>query len=309
MKKMSTKDLISINQLCIDDLNNIFKLSTKLKKMKRAGTHHQLLRGKKLGMIFGKSSTRTRVSFQTGIFDLGGIGLFLNSSDLQIGRGEEIKDTAHVLSRYIDGIMIRTYDHKEVEELAGFSSIPVINGLTDLLHPCQVLSDVFTIMENKNGYLDDMKIVFVGDGNNVANSWLYAAMKLDLNLFIASPKGYEVNNRVLEESQKGIKSGKIIITNNPAEAAEDADVIYTDVWASMGQESEMEKRKKIFSPFQVNTELISKSKPDVSIMHCLPAHRGEEITAEVLDGKNSIIFEQAENRLHVQKAIMAMLMR
>lgn len=300
------KDLLSVYDLDRADFKIIFDKAAKLKRMLKAGECYLPLTGKTLGMIFDKSSTRTRISFEVGMFQLGGIALFLSSRDTQIGRGETIPDTARIMSRYLDGIMIRTYAQEAVEEFARYATIPVINGLTDLLHPCQILSDLFTIMEKKGTY-EGLKITYIGDGNNVANSWLNAAARLPFRLALACPENYAPNpfilKRAIQEAEKGVT-----LCLKPEEAAADADVIYTDVWASMGQETEKEKRAKIFKTYQVNKKLLESAKKDAIVMHCLPAHRDEEITAEVIDGPQSVVLDQAENRLHVQKAIMEILM-
>ena len=300
------KDLLSVYDLDRADFKIIFDKAAKLKRMLKAGEFYRPLTGKTLGMIFDKSSTRTRISFEVGMFQLGGIALFLSSRDTQIGRGETIPDTARIMSRYLDGIMIRTYAQEAVEEFARYATIPVINGLTDLLHPCQILSDLFTIMEKKGTY-EGLKITYIGDGNNVANSWLNAAARLPFRLAMAWPENYAqdpfIFKRAIQEAEKGVT-----LCLKPEEAAADADVIYTDVWASMGQEAEKEKRAKIFKTYQVNKKLLESAKKDAIVMHCLPAHRDEEITAEVIDGPQSVVMDQAENRLHVQKAIMEILM-
>jgi ornithine carbamoyltransferase len=300
------KDLLSLYDLNRADFDEIFRRSEKLKEMNKGGISYTPLKGKALGMIFDKSSTRTRLSFEVGIYQLGGISTFLTRRDIQLGRGETVPDTARVMSRYLDGITIRTFAQELVDELAKWATIPVINGLTDLLHPCQILADIFTIIEKKRRY-EGMKIAYVGDGNNVANSWINAAAKLPLYLTLACPPGYEPDEFIL---QRGIKDseGRLALLHSPADAVADADVIYTDVWASMGQEDEQEKRSVVFKDYQVNEELISYAKEDVIIMHCLPAHRGEEITDEVIEGPHSVVLDQAENRLHVQKAIMEILM-
>ena len=268
------------------------------------------LKQKKLGMIFEKSSTRTRVSFEVGIYELGGMALFLSSRDIQIGRGEPIRDTAKVLSRYIDSVMIRTYKQSDVEELASESTIPIINGLTDDTHPCQALGDLMTIIEKKSKP-DGLKLAFIGDGNNVAHSLGCLASKFKMHFAIATPKGYEMKPYIREyiESNAKQSGATITITHDPKEAVADADVIYTDVWASMGQEDESAKRIQIFQEYQVNEKLVSGAKKDFLFMHCLPAHRGEEVTAGIIDGSNSVIFDEAENRLHIQKAIMYSLMK
>ena len=304
MKKLSVKDLITVGDLTPEEIRRIFNLTFKLKKKNK-----KYLKDKTLGMIFEKSSTRTRVSFEVGMFQLGGTALFLSKNDLQLGRGETIKDTALVLARYLDGIMIRAYSHKNVLELAKYSSIPVINGLTDLLHPCQALSDFFTILEFK-GTVKNLKIGYIGDGNNVANSLVITAAKLGANITIASPEGYFINKAIEEQAREfAKKSGSVIIlSKDPLEAAKEADVLYTDVWVSMGQESEKEKKISIFQNYRIDSDLLKKAREDVIVLHCLPAHRGEEITDEVMDGSRSVIFDQAENRLHTQKAIMTLLM-
>ena len=300
------KDLLSVYDLDRADFKIIFDKAAKLKRMLNGGEFYMPLKGKTLGMIFDKSSTRTRISFEVGMFQLGGIALFLSSRDTQIGRGETIPDTARIMSRYLDGIMIRTYAQEAVEEFARYATIPVINGLTDLLHPCQIMSDLFTIMEKKGTY-EGLKIAYIGDGNNVANSWLNAAARLPFRLALACPENYAPNpfifKRAIQEAEKGVT-----LCLKPEEAVADADVIYTDVWASMGQEAEKEERAKIFKTYQVNKKLLESAKKDAIVMHCLPAHRDEEITAEVIDGPQSVVMDQAENRLHVQKAIMEILM-
>jgi ornithine carbamoyltransferase len=303
------KDFISIYDCSIEEINEILKLSEKLKRQLKEGVKHHLLKGKTLGMIFSKSSTRTRVSFEVGMYQLGGHSLFLSSNDIQLGRGECIYDTAQVLSRYIDGIMIRTFKHSDVEDLAKFGTIPVINGLTDLMHPCQILADLFTVYEHK-GTLKGLKMAYLGDGNNVANSLLHGCAKVGMDIAVASPKGYECDRDCVYEANEDAKStgSKIIITEDPIEAIQNADVVYADTWISMGQEAEKAERLKTFMPYQVNKELFSKAKDDAIFLHCLPAYRGYEVTEEIIDGPQSVIFDEAENRLHVQKAIMAILM-
>jgi ornithine carbamoyltransferase len=273
-------------------------------RMKRPGYRDQPLAGKTLGMIFAKSSTRTRVSFEVGTYQLGGHALFLSSRDIQLGRGEPIKDTARVLSRYLDGIMIRTYDHADVEELARYASIPVINGLTDLLHPCQVMADLLTIREAIGGW-DRKVIAWVGDGNNMANSWLNAAGSLGFELRLACPKGYEPNSEILERNRK---KTKVTLTHDPEEAVHGAHVVNTDVWASMGQEEEQAERARAFQGYIVDGRLMQAASPKAIFLHCLPAHRGEEVSDDVIEGSQSRVWDQAENRLHVQKAILATLM-
>jgi ornithine carbamoyltransferase len=263
------------------------------------------LAGQTLGMIFQKSSTRTRVSFEVGVFQLGGHALFLSSRDIQLGRGEPLRDTARVMSRYVDGIMIRTFDHTDTVELAEYGTIPVINGLTDLLHPCQVMADVMTIQEAFGRDLEGRKVAWIGDGNNMANSWLNAALRFGLDLRLATPAGYEPDREILERAQAATR---VLLTRDPAEAADGADVVTTDVWASMGQEEETEKRLRAFRGFQVNAAVMGAAGPGAIFLHCLPAHRGEEVTEDVFEGRQSRVFDEAENRLHVQKAIMVELM-
>jgi ornithine carbamoyltransferase len=303
------KDLLSLQDLSREDIELILERSADLKRKQKEGIFYQPLKGKSLGMIFEKSSTRTRVSFEVGIYQLGGYALFLSNRDLQLGRGETIADTAQVLSRYIDGIVIRTFKQSDVEELAAVADIPVINGLTDLLHPCQVLADLFTVKE-RLGNLEGLKVAYVGDGNNMANSWIYAAAKLGLEIVVGCPAGYDPDARVVREAGEEARSSgaRVVVTHDPAEAVADARVIITDVWASMGQEEEHQKRIRDFEKYQVNTGLLRGADTDYLFMHCLPAHRGEEVSAEVLDGPHSIVFDEAENRLHTQKAILELLM-
>ena len=299
------KDFLSLPDWTCSELEAIFELCRDLKAKTKAGTAHRLLEGRTLAMIFEKSSTRTRVSFEVGMFQLGGHALFLHSGTTQMGRGEPIKDTARVMSGYCDGIMIRTYSQQAVEELAAHSTIPVINGLTDMYHPCQIMADLFTVTEHKENYRD-LKYCWIGDGNNMANSWINAAGVFGFELRVATPKGYEPDAEVMARAAKA--GAKILYTNDPAEAVAGADVLNTDVWASMGQESEQQERAKAFVGYQINDELVARANTDCVVMHCLPAHRDEEITDSVIEGKHSIIFDEAENRLHVQKAIMATLM-
>ena len=304
------KDMLSIHDLSVDDFEEILALAAELKAMQKAGVEHHILEGKTLGMIFEKSSTRTRVSFETGMYQLGGQALFLSNRDLQLGRGEPIKDTARVLSRYLDGIMIRTYGQDRAQELAQWAEIPVINALTDLLHPCQVLTDMLTIREHKGKNLKDLKMVYVGDGNNMTNSFLYGAAKAGMIFVAATPEDYrpdaEVYKNALEDAKE--TGADISLMANPIEAVKDADIVVTDTWASMGQEAEHDTRKKIFAPYQVNKELLTKADKRVIVMHCLPAYRGEEITEDVFEENADVIFDEAENRLHTQKAIMALTM-
>lgn len=306
---MKGKSLISINDLTLEEIYEIFDVSKTLKELRLTGQPHRWLEGKTLGMIFAKPSTRTRVSFETGIYQLGGIGLYFGPNDLQLKRGETISDTAKVLSRYLDGIMIRTFVHQDVVDLARFGSIPVINGLTDLLHPCQVLTDLFTILE-KRRELRGLKLAYIGDGNNMAHSLLNGCSKVGMHISIASPSGYKPNKEIVENAKANAKKmrSKVEILADPAAAVKNADILYTDVWASMGQEAEAKERIKKFAGFQVNEKLVKNAKDDYLFMHCLPAHRGEEVAGEIIDSEHSIVFDEAENRLHVQKAIMALLM-
>ena len=299
------KDFLTLWDYSKEEIYCFLDEAVKLKQMQEQGEPHLYLKDKILAMIFEKASTRTRVSFEVGIMQLGGKSLFLNSKDIQLGRGETIADTARVLSRYVDGIMIRTFAHAKVEELAYWASVPVINGLTDDHHPCQVIADLFTIKEYK-GELKNLKLCFIGDGNNVANSLLEGAVKVEMDICVATPKGYEPKGEVVEVVKKlACQQGtKVIITNDPLAAVKDADIVYTDVWTNMGQESENSKRQVCFKDYQINQELCSYADKDHIVLHCLPAHRGEEVTADILDGPHSVIFDQAENRLHVQKAIM-----
>ena len=304
-------DLLSIHELSAADVEEILTLAADLKAKQKAGIPHKLLAGKTLGMIFEKSSTRTRVSFEVGMYQLGGQALFLSSRDLQLGRGEPIKDTARVLSRYLDGIMIRTYGHERIEELARYADIPVINALSDLLHPCQALTDLLTIREYKGKNLAGLKMAYVGDGNNMTHSLMYAAAKVGMNFAAATPEGYEPNAEVVANAKADAAAtgATVTITHNPMEAVAGAAVIVTDTWASMGQEAEHDARTAVFRPYQVNWELVAESgDAHCIVMHCLPAYRGEEITEDVFEEFASVIFDEAENRLHVQKAIMALVM-
>ncbi|MBQ8827933.1 MAG: ornithine carbamoyltransferase [Clostridia bacterium] len=303
------KDLISLNDLTPDEINELLELAIKLKKDNKEGREHHYLKGKSLGMIFSKSSTRTRVSFEVGMYQLGGNALFLSSNDIQLGRGEPISDTAQVLSRFLDGIMIRTFKHSDVIELAEKASIPVINGLTDDEHPCQVLADLQTILEYK-GSLKGLKLAYIGDGNNMAHSLLHGCAKVGMNISVASPEGYTCGAKFVSDAENAAfdSGAEIVMTHDPVEAIRDADVVYTDTWASMGQEAEKEIRAKIFAPYTVNKELFAYAKKDAMFLHCLPAYRGYEVTEDVIDGPNSAIFDEAENRLHAQKAVMVKLM-
>lgn len=304
------KDMLSIHDLSVDEVQEILALAKELKAKQKAGIPHQLLKGKTLGMIFEKSSTRTRVSFETGMYQLGGQALFLSNRDLQLGRGEPIRDTARVLSRYLDGIMIRTYGHDRATEMAKWADIPVINALTDLLHPCQVLTDLLTIQEYKGKDLKGLKMAYVGDGNNMTNSFLYGCAKAGMTFVAATPEDYRPNAEVVKNALEDAKEtgASLSLVTDPKEAVKDADIVVTDTWASMGQEAEHEERKKIFAPYQVNAELLKGADKRVIVMHCLPASRGEEITADVFEANANVIFDEAENRLHTQKAIMALTM-
>ena len=304
------RDLLSIHELSVDEVEEILTLAAELKAKQKAGIEHKLLAGKTLGMIFEKSSTRTRVSFETGMYQLGGQALFLSNRDLQLGRGEPIKDTARVLSRYLDGIMIRTYGHERVVELAEYADIPVINALTDLLHPCQVLTDLLTIREHKGKNLKGLKMAYVGDGNNMTNSYMYGCAKAGMTFVAATPADYKPDATVTKLAKEDAKltGASIELVTDPVEAVKEADIVVTDTWASMGQEEEHDERKKIFAPYQVNKELLAHADKRAIVMHCLPAYRGEEITEEVLEANAHVIFDEAENRLHTQKAIMALTM-
>lgn len=300
------KHLLKLLDLPPEEIGELLDLADKLKAEQKAGIPHPILQGKTLGMIFEKSSTRTRVSFETGMYQLGGHALFLSSRDLQIGRGEPVEDTARVLSRYLDGIMIRTFDQEEVESLARCGSIPVINGLTDFCHPCQVLADLMTVREHR-GHLAGLNMCYIGDGNNMANSLIVGFLKMGCHVSIACPDAYRPDAQVLAFAEE--YPGMFRLTDKPLEAARDADVIFTDVWASMGQEGEKAIREKAFAGYQVNAELLQVAHEGCMVQHCLPAHRGEEITAEVFEAHADEIFDEAENRLHAQKAVMVALMK
>ena len=306
---MKGKSLASLYDLTREEIEEILRTSESLKSQLLRGEKHPLLKGKTLAMIFEKPSTRTRVSFEVGMWQLGGYALYLGASDLQLGRGETIADTAQTLSRYVNGVMARVFAHQTILDLVKYSTVPVINGLSDFTHPCQGLADLFTIYEKK-GRLRGLKLAYVGDGNNVAHSLLYGCSKVSMNITLACPKEYGPNPEVVSKAEKEAKKSActVKVVNDPREAVRDADIIYTDVWASMGKEKEREKRIKLLKPYQVNSKLIRGAKEDYLFMHCLPAHRGEEVTNEVADSKNSIIFDQAENRLHTQKALMALIM-
>ena len=296
------KDLLTISDLSREDILNLLNNAARLKKLRKEGASYQPLKGKSLGMIFAKHSTRTRISFEVGMFELGGQALFLTTDQLQLTRGETVEDSAKVLSRYLAGLLVRTYDHEEVVNLARHASIPVINGLTDLSHPVQILSDIFTIQE-KLGRIENIKVAYVGDGNNVAYSWMIGASIMGMDLSIACPRDFKP-----QWPQKLGSLGKVEVVEDPFQAVKNADVIYTDVWVSMGQESESDVKIKKLQPYQINRKLVDAANDRVLVMHCLPAHREMEITSEVMDGKNSIVFDQAENRLHVQKAILEALL-
>ncbi|MDL2220442.1 ornithine carbamoyltransferase [Eubacteriales bacterium OttesenSCG-928-N14] len=300
------KHLLKLLDLSTDEITDLLNLADQLKYEQKHGIAHPLLKGKTLGMIFQKSSTRTRVSFEVGIYQLGGYGLFLSANDLQIGRGEPVQDTARVLSRYLDGIMIRTFDQQEVEDLAAYGSIPVINGLTDQFHPCQVLADLMTVREYK-GVLEGLKLCYIGDGNNMANSLIVGGLKVGMQVAVACPKGYAPHVQALDFA--AAYPNQFFLTDDVQQAAKNADVICTDVWASMGQEGEAQQRQVVFAAYQVNDALLKHTKEDCIVLHCLPAHRGEEISAEVFEAHADEIFNEAENRLHIQKAVMATLMK
>ena len=303
------KHLLTLQDWSEDEIYQCLSLALKIKAAQKSGQAQISLKGKTLAMIFAKSSTRTRVSFEVGATQLGGSALFLSTADIQLGRGEPISDTAKVLSRMVDGIMIRTFKQSDLEALAQHGSIPIINGLTDEFHPCQVLADLLTIYEQK-GTLKGLKLAFVGDGNNMAHSLMIGCSKLGIDVGIASPDGYKPNATYTAWSVANAEAhgSKVTICTAPLEACKDADVLYTDVWASMGQESEAEQRRKAFEGYQINSECLSVAKKDCIFLHCLPAHRGEEVTSEVIDGDHSVVFDEAENRLHAQKAVMALLM-
>ena len=306
---MKGKNLVSINDLSREEVAQILEASEIIKLRHYSSGEQPLLKGKVLGMIFQKPSLRTRVSFETGMIQLGGQAIYLGPNDIKLGQRETTKDIAQVLSRYVSGIMARTFSHEVMLELAEHSSVPVINGLSELLHPCQALGDLLTIKEKK-GKLSNLKLTYIGDGNNVAHSLLFGAVKVGMDIVLAVPPGYEPKEEIVslaKEDAKKIKS-KIEIIQDPKEAVDGADVIYTDVWTSMGFEKESEIRKDVFKPYQINQDLVNKAKDDVIILHCLPAHRGEEITDEVIDGPHSVVIDQAENRLHAQKGVLALLL-
>ncbi|MFQ5456619.1 MAG: ornithine carbamoyltransferase [Nitrospirota bacterium] len=299
------RDLITVNDLSSQEIKSIFKKARYLKERQKKGEREESLKGKTVGLLFEKTSTRTRVSFEVGIYQLGGHPIFLSSEKTQMYRGETVPDTAMVLSRYMDGLIIRTFAHKTLEEWADHSSIPVINGLTDIHHPFQAISDLFTIFEKK-GRFSGLKLAYIGDGNNVANSLIEASVKVGLDIALACPEGYEPDKNVMQDAlyaaqKKGVK---LELIRDPCKAVKGADIVYTDVWVSMGQEEESARRRKVFAGYQINRKLVEYGNPDMMIMHCMPVHRGEEITDEIINSKNSVIFDQAENRLHVQKAVL-----
>ncbi|SDP00436.1 ornithine carbamoyltransferase [Paenibacillus sp. yr247] len=304
--QLKGKDFLALVDYTSEEIEYLIHYGIELKRKQKAREPHAVLAGKTLGMIFEKSSTRTRVSFEVGMYQLGGQALFLSKNDLQLGRGETVWDTAQTLSRYLDGIMIRTYEHRKVIDLARGSTVPVINGLTDYAHPCQVMADYLTVLEKK-GRLKGIKVAYIGDGNNMVHSLMMGASKLGMNFAIASPEGYDPDKEAIQTSKENAaqSGGSILLTRDPREAIENADIVYTDVWASMGFEAEQQEREIAFKNFQINEELVKYAKSDYLFMHCLPAHRGEEVSEGVIDGAHSIIFDQAENRLHAQKAIMA----
>ncbi len=297
-------NFLKLSDLSCEEITAVLDLADELKRKKKEKIEHKMLKDKTLGMIFKKSSTRTRVSFEVGMYELGGNAIFLSSDNTQMGRGEPAEDTARVLSRYLDGIMIRTYEQEEVETLAKFASIPIINGLTDLCHPCQVAADLMTIREYKKE-LKGKKLCYIGDGNNMANSLIVGAVKTGMQISVACPGGYEPDDEIVRWAEQ---NGSLILSDDPQKCAKDADVLYTDVWTSMGMESEIKERREIFAPYQINDEIMSLAKDDAMVLHCLPAHKEEEITENVFEEHADEIFEQSENRLHVQKAIMVMLM-
>ncbi|MFX3623918.1 MAG: ornithine carbamoyltransferase [Ectobacillus sp.] len=307
--KLQTKDILSLEELSPEEILSLLEFAVQLKKQHLQGKNPSLLGGKILGMIFDKHSTRTRVSFEAGMLQLGGHGMFLSGKELQLGRGETIEDTAKVLSQYVDAIMIRTFEHEKVTELAKHASIPVINGLTDDHHPCQALADLMTVYEEK-GTCKGVKLAYVGDGNNVCHSLLIGGAKAGMHVVAACPASHKPNESFVQTAKEIAKTtGAIIeITENPHEAVQQADFIYADVWTSMGQEEETEQRLAVFQPYQVNEELVQHAKPDYKFLHCLPAHRGEEVTADIIDGPHSAVFQQAGNRLHIQKAVLASLL-
>jgi ornithine carbamoyltransferase len=301
------KDFISIADFTLTEIESIFTLTKELKEKTKRREEHHLCKGLTMAMIFAKPSARTRISFETGMYQLGGYALYLSPNDIGVGKREAVKDIAQVIARYNDIIMARLFDHAHILDLAQYSSVPVINGLTDYNHPCQIMADIYTVLEHRK-HLNDLKVCYIGDGNNVANSWINLAAKLPMHLVICSPSGYEPDAATLERARKAGVS-QVEVLSDPVKSALDADVVYTDVWASMGQEAEADHRKNIFLPYQVNSALMKHARKDALVMHCLPAHRGDEITDEVIDGPQSIVFDEAENRMHVQKAIIVKLLK
>ncbi|MBB4824182.1 ornithine carbamoyltransferase [Sporosarcina luteola] len=309
-RNLQGRDLLSLLDYTSEEIAYLLQKAHDMKSQMQKGIMPPVLAGKTLGMIFEKHSTRTRISFEVGMIQLGGHAMFMNSKDLQIGRGESVYDTGHVLSEYLDGVMIRANSHEMVKELAKYTSVPVINGLTDLFHPCQALADLLTIREVKGPSLKGLKLAYVGDGNNVAHSLVIAAAHMGMNVSIATPQGYEYNEFLLQKAKKLAEDngGSVLAMQDPVVAVQNADAIYTDVWTSMGQEGETEKRLQDFAGFQINDQLVAHAKPDYMFLHCLPAHREEEVSASVIDGPNSYVFQQAGNRLHAQKAVLATLL-
>ncbi len=310
-RELVGRNLLSLVDYSGEEIRSILELGFKLKHKQKEGQPHNFLEGRTLAMIFQKSSTRTRLSFEVGMEQLGGRGLFLSVGDLQMGRGEPVKDTARTLSRYVDGIMIRTFDQEEVEELARYASVPVINGLTDRFHPCQALADLMSVWEKCGELAPERKVVYLGDGNNVAHSLMLGCSKLGLQLRVAHPPGYAPDGDIVELARREARSsgGELVLMEDPEQAVKGCEVVYTDVWTSMGQESEKEEKRKHFAPYQLNRALLDKAEPGAVVMHCLPAHRGEEITDQVIESEQSVVFDQAENRLHAQKALLSMLIK
>ncbi|MBM7853875.1 ornithine carbamoyltransferase [Desulfohalotomaculum tongense] len=307
--KFKGRHLLTLADYSGDEIKTILEVAAHIKQKHKSSIPTPYLQGKTLAMIFQKASTRTRVSFEVGMYQLGGRSLFLSSKDIQLGRGETVADTARVMSRFVDGIMIRTFAQSDMEELARHADIPVINGLTDLTHPCQILADLLTIKEHK-GKLAGLKLAYVGDGNNIAHSLLLGGSKVGMHVAVASPRGYQPNDTIVRLAKEACagSGGRVEVLTDPVAAVSGADVVVTDVWTSMGQEAEAEQRVKVFTPYQVNSRLTSHAKPDYIFLHCLPAHRGEEVTAEIIDGPHSVVWDEAENRLHAQKAVLTLLM-
>ncbi|GGK31833.1 ornithine carbamoyltransferase [Caldalkalibacillus thermarum] len=309
-RNLKGRDFLTLADFSSEEIHWLLQHALNLKRMQQEGIPHPYLQGKVLGMIFEKPSTRTRVSFEVGMIQLGGQAIFLGKQDIQLSRGESLYDTANVLSRYVDGVMIRTFSHQGLVEFARAATVPVINGLTDTHHPAQVLADLLTVLEHK-GRLQGLKLAYVGDGNNMAHSLLEGAVKVGMHIAVASPEGYEPDAAIVAGAEEVAKEtgSQVLITHDPVEAVQEADVVVTDVWASMGQEAEQAQREAVFQPYQVNAELCQHAKSDYLFLHCLPAHRGEEVTADIIDGPHSVVFDEAENRLHAQKALLSALMR